>query len=587
MRKPTDLLCGIDIGSEAVRVVLARATEDAAEAEGAEPIEVVAVGQAETANTVQYGEVVRRAGVTAAVRRAVEEAEQTAGVEVDSAWVSVGSRNRRSLNSSGTVTILEPGRPISERDVDRAVKAAIPRDGGAAWLRHPYELLHALPQEFWVDDLDATDDPTGWTGTNIQSFVHLVTCPRSSLGSLEEAVNGAGITVEKLVLAPLAAGYGVLDPEERKAEVVLLDIGAMTTDIAVFRHGVLWHSDLMPSGGRAYTRDIALGLRASHIAAERAKRRFGAALVDSVAEDDHFEIRVSGGSLPQLMPRRLLADVLQQRAESDFVKLRDQLRKALSTGIPAHLVLDRRRVEPRGVERGRPAGVRRRGGDARRPPRPGTPRSGGAPAFRLRRGALPLRTRTAPAGRRPPDHRNFAGPGAQPGRRRIPPGHPADPESPMNDSRHPPGPDHTSQGGSSMILFAEEPKPGKGASASPSEDPSRDEARNGSGLDAAWGEEAPEEAAAKIPEDSGGTPPKSDPPLRRPPPRLRRSRSRRRWSRSRTRRSRSWSRRSRLPGRRSRRRFGSPRAARRRRTLGRRTPRPPGSGLPAIGPPSR
>ena len=339
MRKPTDLLCGIDIGSDAVRVVLARATEDAAEAEGAEPIEVVAVGQAETANTVQYGEVVRRAGVTAAVRRAVEEAEQTAGVEVDSAWVSVGSRNRRSLNSSGTVTILEPGRPISERDVDRAVKAAIPRDGGAAWLRHPYELLHALPQEFWVDDLDATDDPTGWTGTNIQSFVHLVTCPRSSLGSLEEAVNGAGITVEKLVLAPLAAGYGVLDPEERKAEVVLLDIGAMTTDIAVFRHGVLWHSDLMPSGGRAYTRDIALGLRASHIAAERAKRRFGAALVDSVAEDDHFEIRVSGGSLPQLMPRRLLADVLQQRAESDFVKLRDQLRKALSTGIPAHLVL--------------------------------------------------------------------------------------------------------------------------------------------------------------------------------------------------------------------------------------------------------
>ena len=103
-----------------------------------------------------------------------------------------------------------------------------------------------------MDDLDATDDPTGWTGTNIQSFVHLVDLSALQSGQASKrAVNGAGITVEKLVLAPLAAGYGVLDPEERKAEVVLLDIGAMTTDIAGLRHGVLWHSDLMPSGGRA------------------------------------------------------------------------------------------------------------------------------------------------------------------------------------------------------------------------------------------------------------------------------------------------------------------------------------------------
>lgn len=340
MKKPTDLLCGIDIGSDAIRAVLARAPESGASAPGdPESIEIVALGQADAANAVQYGEVVRQGGVTAAVRRAVEEAEQTAGAEVGSAWVSVGSRSRRSINSSGTVTILEPGRPISERDVHRAVQAAIPSDGGVPWLRPPYELLHALPQEFWVDDLDATDDPTGWTGRNIQSFVHLVTCPRSSLQGIEEAVNGAGIIVEQLVLAPLAAGQAVLDPEERQGDVAVLDIGAMTTDIAVFRRGVLWHSDVMPSGGRAYTKDIALGLRTSHASAEEAKRRFGAALVESVPEDDHFEIQVSGGAYPQLLPRRLLADVVQQRAESDFTKVRDQLRKALSTGIPGHLVL--------------------------------------------------------------------------------------------------------------------------------------------------------------------------------------------------------------------------------------------------------
>ena len=106
--RPTDLLCGIDIGSDQVRTVLARVTESSFETEVTQQIEVLAVGQAESRNSVQYGEVVRQGGVTEAVRQAVEEVEQTAGVEVGSAFVSVGSRTRRSINSSGTISILEP-----------------------------------------------------------------------------------------------------------------------------------------------------------------------------------------------------------------------------------------------------------------------------------------------------------------------------------------------------------------------------------------------------------------------------------------------------------------------------------------------
>ena len=348
MKTRGNLVCGIALGAAAVRAVLARppaeppepGSPERAATERAETgaMEIVAVGQADTGNSVQHGEVVRPRGVTEAVRQAVEEMEQSAGVEVVSALVSVGTRNRRSINSSGAVTVLETGRPIGRRDVERAVRAAIPREGGA-WSRPAHELLHALPQEFWVDDLDATDDPTGWTGTRIESFVHLVTCPRDSLHRVEAAVNAAGISVERLVLAPLAAGYGVLEPEERREEIALLDIGAMTTDIAVFRRGVLWHSDVMPSGGSAYTRDIAIGLRTSQPAAEKAKRRHGAALVESVPPDDHFEMPRGGRAYPELVPRRLLAEVLQRRAESDFNRIRDELRQALSTGVPGRLVL--------------------------------------------------------------------------------------------------------------------------------------------------------------------------------------------------------------------------------------------------------
>ncbi len=336
--RTADLLCGIDIGSDYVRTVLARVPDNPSETEDATQLEVLAVGQAESRNSVQYGEVVRQGGVTEAVRQAVEEVEQTAGVEVGSAFVSVGSRTRRSINSSGAISILEPRNRIGESDVYRAVMAAVPRDGGTAWLRPPYELLHALPQEFWVDDLDSTTDPTGWTGEKIESHVHLVSCPRATLHNIEAAVNGAGIRIERLAAAPLAVGYAVLDPEEREAGVIVLDIGAMTTDIAVFRGTALRHSDLMPSGGRAYTRDLAYGLKTSHAHAEQAKRRYGVALVDKVPEDDYFEIQVSGGGYPKQWRRRLLADVLQRRAESDLTKIRDQLRRVLRQ-IPGTLVL--------------------------------------------------------------------------------------------------------------------------------------------------------------------------------------------------------------------------------------------------------
>lgn len=342
MKNRADLVAAIDLGSDSVRAVLARVPEKAGGKEPPEELEVLAVGQASSQNAIQYGEVVREAGAAEAVRQAVEEMEQTAGVEVTHAWVTAGSRSRRSINSSGTVTVPDRTRPISAQDVHRAVQSAIPRAGG--WLRPPYELLHALPQEFWVDDLDATDDPIGWSGERIQSFVHLIACPRSVLEAVEKAVNGAGLAVEGTarggpVASPLAAGYGVLSREERGGDVLLLDIGAMTVDIAVFRRGVLWHSDVMPSGARAYTTDLVRGLGISQTVAEHTKRRYGVALVESVTADELIELEGVGRTSSSFLPRRIVAEILQQRAMSDFLKIRDQLQKALSSGLPRQIVL--------------------------------------------------------------------------------------------------------------------------------------------------------------------------------------------------------------------------------------------------------
>ena len=336
--RPPDPLCGIDIGSDRVRAVLARVTESVNEAGETPLLEILAVGEAESGDSVRYGEVVCQREVTRAVRRAVGEAEREAGVQVSSAFVSVGSRTLRSIKASGTVSIVEPHRRIDESDAYRAVMAAVPRDRGQARLRPPYELLHALPQEFRVDDQDPTDDPIGWKGEKITGHVHLVSCPGAALRRLEETVNGAGIRVERLLAAPLAAGYGALEPADRREGAIVLDIGAMTTGVAVFRRGVLWHSGLLPTGGRACTRELAFVLGTSFVHAEHAKRRCGMALAEGRPEDDSVEVQGSGGGRPIRCPPELLADVLRWRAESDLTEVRDRLRRGLGN-LPGTVVL--------------------------------------------------------------------------------------------------------------------------------------------------------------------------------------------------------------------------------------------------------
>lgn len=336
--KPMGLLAGIDIGSDRVRTVLARAPDSFPGGDGMPQLEVLAVGTAESGDAIEHGEVVRPGPAADAVRRAVEELEQTAGLELGSAYVSVGSRNRRSTNSSGTISMPEARHRIDRADVYRAVMAAVPRSGPKPWLRPPYELLHAIPQQFRVDNLDPTNDPAGWTGESIESHVHLVSCPRTTLHRIEEAVNGAGIEIEQLVAAPLAAGYGVLDADDHHKTMAVLDIGAMNTDIGIFRRGVLRHSDLMPSGGLVYTSDIATVLSISLADAERAKRSYGVAFADLVREHSYVAVPAIGGGYPKQWRRRLVAEILERRARSHLTKIRDQLQRVFRE-LPGTIVL--------------------------------------------------------------------------------------------------------------------------------------------------------------------------------------------------------------------------------------------------------
>ena len=239
-------------------------------------------------------------------------------------------------------------------DVRRALDAA-----KAVTLPAGREIIHVLPQDFVVDEQDGIGAPIGMTGSRLEVNVHIVNGATSSTQNLIACVNRAGVHVMESTLGQLAAAEAVLTRDEKELGVALVDIGGGTTDIVIYERGAVWHTGVVAVGGDHFTNDIAVGLRTPLPEAEKIKRRCGCALTTMVGEDETMEVASVGGRKPRLMPRRVLSEILQPRAEEIFHLLWDEIRNAgcdrsLNSGPRA----DRRRRQPRGHGRDRRADFR-------------------------------------------------------------------------------------------------------------------------------------------------------------------------------------------------------------------------------------
>ena len=172
-----------------------------------------------------------------------------------------------------------------------------------------------LTQGFTVDDQDGIREPVGMLGSRLGVSVHLVTGAATAVQNVVRSVNRAGLTVEDVVLQPLASGESVLTPDERELGVLLIDIGGGTADVALFRDGAVWHTAVIPLGGDHITNDIAVGLRTPPPSAEELKKLFGCAQASLVLEDETVEVPSIGGRKPRVLSRQTLARIVQARVE--------------------------------------------------------------------------------------------------------------------------------------------------------------------------------------------------------------------------------------------------------------------------------
>jgi cell division protein FtsA len=318
-------LVGLDVGTSTVCAVVGESLDDGT-------LNVVGIGVAESRG-IKRGVVVNLEAAVDSIKKAIEEAELMAGVEIDSVHLALSGPHVKGFNSRGVIAVAGKNREISRDDVRRAIEAA-----KAVALPAGREILHVLPQDFVVDEQDGIDVPIGMTGARLEVNVHVVTGAVSTSQNIIACVNRAGIAVVDTVIGQLAAAEAVLAQDEKDLGVALVDIGGGTADLAIFERGSLWHTAVVAVGGEHFTSDIAVGLRTPIPDAEKLKRKSGCALSSMVDEDDTIEVASVGGRKPRLMARRILSEILQPRAEEIFHLVWDEIRRAgyeksLNSGI--------------------------------------------------------------------------------------------------------------------------------------------------------------------------------------------------------------------------------------------------------------
>ncbi len=319
-------IVGLDIGTKKVAVIIGEITAE-------RKVEIIGIGTAESRG-LRKGVVVNLEATTAAIKKAQEEAELMAGVEIESAYVGISGAHIKSFNSRGVIAVSGKNREITREDIRRVIDqskaVSIPPDR---------EIIHVIPQEFIVDEQDGIKAPLGMSGIKLEVNVHIVTSAITSVQNLRTCVERAEIEIEQVVLNQIATSASVLTHDEKELGVGLVDIGAGTTEVAIFERGSLWYTSIIPIGGDNFTNDIAVGLRTPIPEAEKIKKKFGCVSAPNLDAQETIEVpSVGRGRKPRVLSRQILADIIQPRAEEIFRLVDGDIKrmgyeKSLNSGV--------------------------------------------------------------------------------------------------------------------------------------------------------------------------------------------------------------------------------------------------------------
>ncbi len=325
---PQRLVAGLDLGSTKVVAIIGEATGDAR----SHAARVLGVGL-ERSTGLRRSVVRDIEETTRAIGKAMRDAERMAGVEVGSVFCGIAGEHVAGRSSHGMVSVT--GDEIRTGDVarvnDMASNISFGRD---------HELLHAIPQDYIIDQQPGINEPIGMTGSRLEAEVYLVTVLSSALQNLRRSVERAGYHVGEFVLEPLAASLAVLTRDELELGCAVVELGGGSTNVAIFHNGKIRHTASLLCAGGHVTADIVHGLQVTQQDAERLKERHGAAYEPMVPEDDTLQLPGTPGQGTRTAHRQVLAHIMHMRLQEVLEYASDEITRAgYHQRLPAGVVL--------------------------------------------------------------------------------------------------------------------------------------------------------------------------------------------------------------------------------------------------------
>ncbi|MDC9723141.1 MAG: cell division protein FtsA [Urechidicola sp.] len=323
-----DISVGLDIGTTKIVAMIGRKNEYG-------KIELLGIGKAKSLG-VHRGVVNNITQTIQSIQQAIDEAIAVSGVKIDEAIVGIAGQHIRSLQHSDYIT-----RPNSQEVIDEADLEKLESQVHKLVMLPGEEIIHVLPQEFKVDGQAEIKEPIGMYGGRLEANFHVVVGQVSSIRNIGRCIKSAGLDLAGITLEPLASADAVLSQEEKEAGVALIDIGGGTTDLAIFKDGIIRHTAVIPFGGNVVTEDIKEGCSIIEKQAELLKTKFGSAWPGENKDNEIVSIPGLRGRDPKEITLKNLSKIIHARVveiiEQAFVEIRnyghEETKKKLIAGI--------------------------------------------------------------------------------------------------------------------------------------------------------------------------------------------------------------------------------------------------------------
>ena len=319
---------GLDIGTTKIVAMIGKRNEYG-------KVQILGVGKSKSLG-VHRGVVNNITQTIQSIQQAVNEAELSADCKIESVTVGIAGQHIRSLQHSDYITRTNSELVIDEDDIDRLINQVhklvmLPGE----------EIIHVLPQEFKVDGQAEIKEPVGMYGGRLEANFHVVVGQVSSIRNIGRCIKSAGLDLEGITLEPLASANAVLSFEEKEAGVALIDIGGGTTDLAVFKDGIIRHTAVIPFGGNVITDDIKEGCSIIEKQAELLKIKFGSAWPGENKENEIVSIPGLRGRDPKEITLKNLSKIIHARTveivEQVYLEIKnyghEEQKKKLIAGI--------------------------------------------------------------------------------------------------------------------------------------------------------------------------------------------------------------------------------------------------------------